>query len=331
MIHDDKDPSWAWDCYWHADRIASCMDGAGRSNYDERLAGGWHKFFEGLPDGSRIIDLCTGNGAIAAIAAEAGQAAGKHLAVTAVDLADIDPLKFASMHSDAARGIRFIGKVDCAELPWAEAAFDTVVSQYGIEYSDLERSLPEAVRVLAPAGRLRLGLHAAEGRVVGGARGMIADADFLMQETRLYDVADECLKAVLGAERAAGADGDMTQLARRRFDEFRQALSLTNDYLPRAVDRRMVQHSVSLLLHTFENRRHFDLEVLLGKVDELRTEVEAHRARSVAMVDAAVTRDGCAAIVDRLGELGMTDVMVGNQSDAEGLLGYVIEAVRSKH
>ena len=69
----------AWDLYWHADRIASCFDGAGGSNYDERLAGRWRAFFESLPRGSRILDLCTGNGAIAAIAAESGAAAGKDL------------------------------------------------------------------------------------------------------------------------------------------------------------------------------------------------------------------------------------------------------------
>ena len=317
------DPSWAWDRYWHADRIASCMDGAERSNYDERIAAGWRTFFEALPPASRVLDLCTGNGAVASLAAEAGTG----LSVTGVDLADIDPLRFVGRYGRAARSIRFVGKVDCADLPFDERSFDAVVSQYGIEYSPLERSLAEAVRVLAPKGRLRFGMHAADGRVVAAGRAMVADADFLLDDARLYDSAARCLEAVTTVERAPGAK-ETKAVADRSFAEFEQALAATADYLPRATDPRMVEHSGSLLLHTFRNRGYFELPVLLAKVEELRGEVQAHRARSIAMVEAAVSRGETETIAGRLGELGMTDVKLGEQRDPEGLLGYVVEAVR---
>lgn len=324
------DPSWAWDLYWHADRIASCFDGGGGgANYDERIAAPWTGFFESLPNGSRILDLCTGNGAIARIAAETGAALGKDFAVTGVDLADIDPLKFVPRHGDAARAIRFAGKVDCAELPFEDSAFDAVVSQYGIEYSQLERSLPEAVRMLAPGGGLRLGVHAAEGTVVGGAQRMIADADFLLNEVQLYDVAAACLEAVVGVERAGAPDDAMKEQADSRFAAFERALVATAEYAPRATDQRMVEHSGSLLVHSFKNRGYFELPVLLEKVEELRGEVLAHRARSAAMVAAAVSRDRATEIAQRLGELGLTAPSVAEQRDGEELFGYVIEAMRA--
>ena len=37
-----------WSQYWHYDRIASCFDGAGQSNYADEIAGGWRRFFETL-------------------------------------------------------------------------------------------------------------------------------------------------------------------------------------------------------------------------------------------------------------------------------------------
>ena len=42
-----------WDRYWHFDRIASCFDGAGATNYDDCIADGWRAFFAGLPDERR--------------------------------------------------------------------------------------------------------------------------------------------------------------------------------------------------------------------------------------------------------------------------------------
>ena len=45
-----------WSRYWQYDRIASCFDGAGRTNYSEEIAGGWRTFFADLPAGACILD-----------------------------------------------------------------------------------------------------------------------------------------------------------------------------------------------------------------------------------------------------------------------------------
>jgi SAM-dependent methyltransferase len=324
------DPSWAWNCYWHADRIASCMDGAGLANYDERIAAGWRAFFEALPGGSRILDLCTGNGAIAVIAAETGRAQGKRFAVTGVDLADIDPPRFVRRLGELAEAIDFRGNIDCASLPFAGATFDAAVSQYGLEYSDLARSLPNAVRVLAPGGRLRLGMHAAEGIVVSGSRAMIGDAQFLLNDVGLFDVAAGCIETIVGAERGAGPGAAERSRIEEQLAGLRQALARTQDYLPRAADQRMVHNSLSVVAHTFENRRYFDLPTLLGKIADLRAEVEAHRLRLVALVEAAVSEERVAQIGQELATLGLTGVTSGKQGSDDALLGHWIEAVRPR-
>ena len=145
----------AWDLFWSYDRLASFGTGQGAGNYGEAIAGGWRAFFGGLPAGARVLDLCTGNGAIAVMAVEAGDG----LDVTGADLASVEPAAFVSKDKDALRKIRFLSDTPAEELPLESASFDAVVSQYGIEYSDLEQSLPEAMRVLAPGGRLRFACH----------------------------------------------------------------------------------------------------------------------------------------------------------------------------
>src|SRR4030095_8608677 len=62
----------AWNRFWNYDRLASFGTGVGAGNYGDEIAAGWREFFLGLPAGARVLDLCTGNGAIAVMALEAG-------------------------------------------------------------------------------------------------------------------------------------------------------------------------------------------------------------------------------------------------------------------
>ena len=104
-------------------------------------------FFAELPEGARILDLATGNGAIAVLAVEAG----KGFAVTGADLAAVEPSAFVTQNRAELDQITFLASTPAEALPLPDASIDAIVSQYGVEYSDLSRSLPEAVRVLAPA------------------------------------------------------------------------------------------------------------------------------------------------------------------------------------
>ena len=159
-----------WDQYWHFDRIASCFDGAGAGNYDECVAAGWRDYFRTLPERARILDLCTGNGAAALIAAGIGRTEGKAFEIVAVDRAAIDPPAFVTRHAEDYAAIRFCPGTDAEALPFPDSGFDSVISQYGIEYADPERAIPELLRMIAPGGSARIVVHAADGVIAEGSR-----------------------------------------------------------------------------------------------------------------------------------------------------------------
>ncbi len=306
-----------WSQYWHFDRIASCFDGAGQTNYSDEIAGGWRAFFTDLPAGACILDLCTGNGAAALIAAEDGRAAR----IVAVDQADIDPPAFVSRHAALYAGIEFRGRTGVEALPFGNGGFDAVVSQYGIEYSDLACSLPEAVRMVAPGGRIRFVVHAAEGEIARGSKAVIADADLLLGEIDLPGHAARCFEAVCAVER----DGGDAALAERRFAAFQGALVQTAGHVAKASDQTMFRNSGAVLLDSFRRRGHFQLGQLLGKAEQVRCEIAAHRGRLAALVDAALDAKGAAALAEQLGALG--GVAASRPLDgAAGLIGHVIAA-----
>lgn len=274
-----------------------------------------------MPDGARILDLCTGNGAAALIAAETARKRAGSFRIVAVDQADIDPASHVSRHGDDYASIIFLRDTEIEKLPFPGAGFAAVISQYGIEYTDLDRSLPEAVRMIAPGGRLRFVVHAADGVVAHGSRAVIADADELLDGIDLPGRAVGCFEAVLAAERGGGD----VALADRHFAAFQNALERTARQVSQAADQTMFRNSGAVLLDTFQRRGSFDLEQMLAKVEEVRSEIAAHRGRLGALVEAALDAKGAAAVADRLGALG--GVAASRPLDsAAGLIGHVIAA-----
>lgn len=293
------DETAAWDSFWKYDRLSSFLSSPGAPNYATPIAAGWIDFFVALQDGARILDLATGNGAIAVFAVQSAAAAGKSFALTGIDLADIAPTTFVSTNLAELREIRFLANTPVEALPLADASADAVVSQYGIEYSDLDRSLPEAARVLAPGGRLRFACHAAEGAVARDTATSIADADFLLAL-------------------------DLVALAGRSSAEFNAGLKAIADRARSATDVAMLANVHQTLCETDDHRRH----ELAATATHLVDEIAAHRDRQAALLTAARTREQMAAIGGALEGLGLTAIAHHEQRDAADLIGHVIEARR---
>ena len=288
----------AWDSFWRYDRLSSFLTTPGAPNYGPPIADGWRAFFKSLTDGARVLDLATGNGAIAVMAVEAG----KDFSVTGADLAAVEPTAFVTRNHAELKQIRFLPNTPAEALPLADASIDAVVSQYGVEYSDLARSIPEAVRVLAPGGRLRFAIHAAEGAVARDTASAIADADFLIG-----------LDIVGLAERSDTA-----------LDAFNIGLKTIADRAPTATDQALLANVHQTLCDAYDHRR-VELAVT---AENLHAEITAHRDRQAALLSAALSTKQMAELGTMLAAQDLTAIAHGEQRDGDDLIGHVIEATR---
>jgi len=167
-----------WRDYWKADRPASCI--AENPVTQQQIADVWRQWFVQRADGSRILDVATGNGIVLAHAASAARESGRAFQLTGVDLADIDPLRHVKDLDAGLRNATFIGGISAEQLPFAAQGFDAVVSQYGLEYGQLEKALEEVERVLAPGGDLRWLAHTEGSEVIQQHRDQALEVDFLL-------------------------------------------------------------------------------------------------------------------------------------------------------
>ncbi len=118
--------------------------------------------------GTRVLDVATGPGYVAAEAARRGGA------VCAVDVAEAMVAQAVAEHPD----VEF-RQADAQSLPFEDGIFDAVVGNFGLpHFGRPELAVAEGVRVLAPGGRLALTTWdvPAEMRMFGVFLEAVADA-----------------------------------------------------------------------------------------------------------------------------------------------------------
>ena len=173
-----------WTSYWQTGALTSLpMDF--KVNYDGELELFWQSILlNSKSQPLTILDVCTGNGAIALLLQEL---AGKHdvnIEVTAIDASDIAPSVISKTHPEKAKyipSINFIG--NCLVENMSETIrqkFDLIVSQYGIEYCDTEQAAENVAALLNPGGKLVFVAHSPD----------TAMQDFMIKEEAVYQYLD---------------------------------------------------------------------------------------------------------------------------------------------
>ena len=141
--------------------LSAPMDSEAFRNFEraahERVAGGYHDFFEPMTGGAimalldaarvragcRVLDVATGPGGVAAAAAARG--------AQSVVGADLSP-RMVALAATLHPGVEF-READAEALPFDAGAFDAVVSNFGVgHFPRPERAVAEFARVLTRGG-----------------------------------------------------------------------------------------------------------------------------------------------------------------------------------
>ena len=174
----------AWSRYWASGALTSLPEDF-QANYDGEIRDFWRACSASLPADAAVLDVCTGNGAVALLLAEALSDRGVEARITALDQADIRPELVRQRFPVLARhvdSVRFVGGRSFEDAALEDASQDLVTSQYGIEYCEPDAAARQCARVLKPGGRLALLTHATDS----------AMRETMQQELAQYEVLADC-------------------------------------------------------------------------------------------------------------------------------------------
>ena len=135
----------------------------------QALEGFWREAFRSTRPGARILEIGCGSADVSLWAAEAGRG----FLVVASDL-HRNP-QGVRRHP----GVLFVGGARAEALPFADDAFDLVVSNFAVEYAPADAALAELERVLRRGGSAALVLHSADSIVTANSRVALETHDAL--------------------------------------------------------------------------------------------------------------------------------------------------------
>ena len=305
----------AWQRFWQSEHVASCVPASAAT--ERQINERWQAFFAGLPAGSRILDIATGNGVLLRQAAKT--AAGSSFRLVGIDLAAIDPLRHVPGELATHPDVEFLGEIDAVALPFDAASFDVAVSQYGLEYADLGKAIAEVGRVLAPGGRLRWLAHSENSEVVLQNREQHRQVDLLLKSGGPLDA--------MGQLVARLRRGKNPGLAMNRLD---RAMRAAEDFCRRHPPANIVTEVCSGLADIANRWQAYDPNDLHTMVEHSRRALVAHRQRILDLGDAVLTPERLGRVEAGLAAPTWTDVRIETMTAGvgDGPIGLLIEATR---
>ena len=318
-----------WDRYWAYGSLHSFSQVAG-GNYQGAILDFWREQFERLQPGAHVLDIATGNGAVALLALEAADAAGIEIDVSGVDLASIDPLRQVQ---DAAlrerlRRIHFHPRTAAESLPFDDATIDLACSQFGLEYSDLEGSTAELARVSAPGGYVALMIHHAQSLPLQATSEELAQLDFVLDHARLYVHARNLLRAL--SEQGGSRPARGRTKVERKQQALNAALQRIREEASSRENPRMLLGPTNYIHEIFSAVGRAPYARLMALLEETRQRVLANRQRLLDMQSAAHDEHDIQVLARRLADSGfrVNRCEALHEHDG-GLLGWALTA--SKH
>jgi len=141
-----------WSQYWQQGHLTSFGEDI-KENYTGELKDAWQNIFCKLNEKDHVLDIGTGNGALIALALESSNVNCKFVGI---DYAKLNIKNKALLDSEF---VSFKENVSVESLPFEGGTFSKVISQFALEYTDLQKAIAEVSRVIQSGGRFQFVCH----------------------------------------------------------------------------------------------------------------------------------------------------------------------------
>lgn len=317
----------SWNRYWEHGFLTSCRN-AFSGNYEGALKAVWTDLFHGLPAGSRILDICTGNGAIAMIANEVSMAGDLEFEIHAIDSAAIRPHDTVKTDRHLLEGIAFHPGTPAEQTGFEDGYFAAVTGQYALEYTDEERCIGEIARVTSAGGHARFVVHHTGSIVMETSREELRNVAIIFDRTDIFGRAIALFEIVAGAatpaERQALKDNPAAETRRNQLNEAAGRLA---EALRTSPHPELLQMALDNIVDAYKALDSRGLEAALAHLDNSRQMIKANAERLEDLMAAGRSAEDVRALLDLMVSAGFETEPVQEIRHENGpLMGWLLKA-----
>lgn len=320
-------PPDIWNKYWAHGFLTSCA-GAFSENYEGEMRRVWEGLFQDLPDGSAILDLGTGNGAVPMIAAEVAEKRGIGFEIHGVDLAMIRPDQAIKENRHLLSAIQFHSQIGMEHTGFQANSFDAVTAQYALEYGNMAAAVTEIGRITKPHAQVLFVCHHQDSIVLNTAREELRLSKALFDEIGLFTHAERLLE-VLGdtpADQMSHLNQD--PLACQRRDAVNRAGAQIQALLKTTEEKELLETAMGYVGQSFEKRGQWGWEKSLEHLNRGRSELSANVDRLRDLLRASVNPDELEILKKNLAKVGFlskpAETLHHQAGQNQHLVGWVV-------
>ena len=274
----------SWDAYWRNARSAAAHQDGGPQ--DEVLEQFWTRLFRqvfpNLQTGASLLDIACGNGAVPrfALATATETLTDKSIRVYGVDESAAALQEMRKRHASLG-GIA----ANALHLPFRNAEFDLVSSQFGMEYAGTDVFI-EVARVLRPGGILAAVLHLHEGGIYRECEANLQAIDGFRGSGILACFA-ELFRALLPA-RTGAADKARLETVDRQFAAAVVAAEAVLRQWGKNVASGTLLRIYTDIGHMYRRLHAYDADELFNWIEVMSRELDTYSGRMSSMLAAAL-------------------------------------------
>ncbi|WP_345292004.1 class I SAM-dependent methyltransferase [Kangiella marina] len=319
-----------WTRYWSKGVINSCFYDDPSGNYGGEIKNFWVSVVERLSDKASMLDLCTGNGALISLVMSLEQSEGFDKYV-GVDLASIQPIWLDKVEAEAKSKIKMLGNTAIEELPVSDSEFSLVVSQFGVEYCEIEGVIHQVERVLKNNGVFAAVIHHKESLIVKNAVEEKAHLDYLLTSETVKSTIEIMLGYMAKLKNKQNlkkiqADADANK-AKLQFN------SQVDELTKRAKASHcpdVIYELLDIVMLSFKAAQNEGLKFAKGTINNFWSELRDSRVRLENLINASLTESEIQNLIDKLHSNGLSEGSVVKLKESNQLLAWGLSAKKVK-
>lgn len=181
-----------WTNYWQKGTVTT-FHKKFENNYDGEIKLHWNEVFGELKEGSCVVDLGTGNGALLSLLDEFLVENTKSVKAYGIDFAELNVEIISKIKS---LDIVLKEKTFIEDTGLLEDSIDLVVSQYGVEYSNLDKTVIELDRILKPKSKISFIMHNESSQIIKEGSQTLDQIDLVNSKLKLVTIIREMLPTI---------------------------------------------------------------------------------------------------------------------------------------